>query len=188
MRRIDGRETIALDLTDGRELWRHADRRTIAARCAADRGPPCYAIRTTPGTGDQLVTLDPRTGALGTTVIATGTLEDVAISADGTRILLVNPPTKLREIRPDGTLVREQVVAMATPRSVAFDPGGDLLVAGTEFRNRYTVKLIRATGAVTLAEADDDILSLVRPSADGTRLVFLARTYAPGVFRLQRAR
>ena len=90
----------------------------------------------------------------------------------------------LREITPAGELVVTHAFDLASVRSVAFDPLGGLLFAGTKVRNNYQVRALRDGVQTTLAQANDDILQLVRPSPDGAQVLVLARAYAPDVLRL----
>ncbi len=188
LRGNEGRRVVAMSLADGHPLWRHDDRKTLAVRCANDRTSPCYAIRSTDGK-EQLVTLDPRTGELGTTALYTGKIEDVAVNADGTRLLIAPKMTEVTEIDPTGKVIADYKTTLTNIRSLAYDPQGGILIGGTLARNNFQVGRVAGVGAKfeILSQADDDILSLVRPSRDGSRILVLARSFAPEVWRLQPA-
>ncbi|HSD86305.1 MAG TPA: serine/threonine-protein kinase [Kofleriaceae bacterium] len=182
VRRPQGREAIAQSLTDGRLLWRHGDHKTLAVRCASDRHPPCFAIRT--GEKDQIFSLDPDTGALGPKPIFTGKVEDIAVNEDGSRLLLASADPTLHEIDATGAPVAAYETQLTSTRSVAYDPTGGILIAGAKAYNNYEAGVLRDGNFTALVQADDDILSLVRPSPDGTRIVVLARVYSPDLWEL----
>jgi serine/threonine protein kinase len=182
VRRPQGREAIARSLVDGRVLWRHGDDKTLAVRCASDLHPPCFAIRT--DANDDIVRIDPNTGALGTTPIYTGKAEDIAVNDDGTRLLVASAAAAILEIDATGASVASYVTPLTSVRSVAYDPAGGILVAGSTAYNNYKVGALRDGTFTLLVQADDDILSVVRPSPDGTRIEILARDYSPEVWEL----
>ena len=182
VRRPQGREAIARSLTDGHLLWRHDDDQTLAVRCASDRHPPCFAIRT--GDKDQIVSLDPNTGALGTKPLYTGKVEDIAVNEDGTRLLVASSEPTIREIDATGAAVAAYETPLTSIRSVAYDPEGGMLIAGSKAYNDYKVGALRDGKFTLLVQTDDDILSLVRPSPDGTRIEVLARVYSPEIWEL----
>ena len=186
LRGNEGRRVVAMSMTDGQPLWRHEDKQTLAVRCANDRHPPCYAIRS--GGGDeQLVTLDPRTGELGITPLYRGKFEDVAVSDDGKRLLVSPRSAQVFELDDTGKVIATYDTTLTNIRSLAFDPRGGILVGGTLARNNYQVGRVGAVGAKfeILSQADDDILSLVRPSRDGSRILVLARSFAPEIWRIR---
>ncbi len=187
MRRPTGREVIAVSRSTGGQLWRHQDGRTLAVRCAGDLHAPCFAIRVTE-TDDEIVTLAPATGELGTQPIYRGKAEDLAVSADGTRLLVVGDGATVTEIDPTGKVLSTRDLPMSLIRSIAYDPHGDFLAGGTKARNNYVVGEWRNNTWDILMEADDDILSFVRPSPDGNQVLVLARVYAPEVWQIQLAR
>jgi len=186
MRRPAGREALGVSLSTGTQLWRHQDGRTLAVRCAEDLHPPCFAIRALDGE-DQVVTLDPNTGELGTTPIHRGKAEDVAVSADGKRLVIVSLNDRATEIDSTGKVIATFDVPISTLRSVAFDPRGGLLFGGTRTRNNYMVGRLHEGVWTLLMQTDDDILSFVRPSPDGDQVLVLARVYAPEVWQIQLA-
>ncbi|MBL0217588.1 MAG: protein kinase [Myxococcales bacterium] len=179
-----GRSVVALSLSTGALLWRHSDKQTVAVRCASDRHPPCFAVRSTDGS-ERLVTLDPHTGELGTTQITTGAFEDVAVSDDGKRLLLAAPAAVIPEIDLTGKVIAQYKSPLTNIRSVAYDPRGGILVGGTLTRNNYQVGRINGKAFELVTQTDDDILSLVRPSKDGSRVLVLARVFAPEVWRIR---
>ncbi len=179
-----GRRVVALSLSTGAILWRHSDRQTMAVRCASDRHPPCFAVRSTDG-AERLVTLDPHTGELGTTPVTTGAFEDVAVSDDGKRLLLAAPDAVVPEIDLTGKVIAQYQSPLTNIRSVAYDPKGGVLVGGTLTRNNYQVGRINGGKFEVVTQTDDDILSLVRPSRTGSRVLVLARVFAPEVWRIR---
>ena len=186
MRRPAGREAIGVSRSTGAQLWRHQDGKTLAVRCAADLHPPCFAIRVGDNE-DQIVSLDPDTGELGTTTIFRGKVEDIAVAADGKRLIAVGDGSLLTEIEPTGRVVSTLTLPLITVRSIAYDPRGGFLVGGTKARNNYMIGQMREGTWLLLMQTDDDILSMVRPSPDGTQVLVLARIYAPEVWQIQLA-
>ncbi|MBA3453430.1 MAG: protein kinase [Deltaproteobacteria bacterium] len=186
VRRPAGREAIGVSRSTGAQLWRHQDGKTLAVRCAADLHAPCYAIRVH-ADEDQIVSLDPATGELGTTPIFRGKAEDVAVAANGKRLLVVGDVDQITELEPTGRVVSTSEVPMITVRSVAYDPRGGFLVGGTKSRNNYLVGQMRDGVWQLVMQSDDDILSFVRPSPDGNQVLVLARVYAPEVWQIQLA-
>lgn len=192
LRRTDGREAVAVSITDGHVLWRHQDRRTLAVRCAGDAHPPCYAVRIAdPATSydgsDELVTLDPATGELGTKAIYTGKIADVAISADGKVLRVLANLGSVTEIDSAGNVTNKINVSIGALRSIAFDPLGGMLIGGTRVRNNYLVMTVTGPDnkEQMVAQAEDDILSLVRPSPTGADVLVIARVYTPRMWQLE---
>jgi hypothetical protein len=191
LRRPNGREVVAVSSTDGHVLWRHQDLRTYAARCAGDLRPPCFAIRISNAANyddgdDQLVTLDPATGELGTTPLYTGNISDIAVSNDGTRIRVIANIATITEIDATGATLSKMALPVGALRSVAFDPLGGLLLGGTRLRNNYLVMTVSGPDnkQEMVTQSDDDILSLVRPSPTGDNVLVLARVFAPRMWQL----
>ena len=69
-------------------------------------------------------------------------------------------------------------------RSVAWLPNGEILVAGTAVRNTFQVGKLAGGKLVLLVQAENDLLALVRPSPDGTRVLVLSRVYAPALWEM----
>ncbi|MCX5746502.1 MAG: serine/threonine-protein kinase [Proteobacteria bacterium] len=186
LRRPAGRQVIALSLRSGHEKWRSPDQKTLAVRCASDLHPPCFAIRT--GATEQIFTIDPDTGVLGAKPIYAGKLEDLAVNDDGTRLLLASPTSEIHEIDTTGTVVATYPTSLTTTRSVAYDPQGGILFAGSLVRNSYQAWALRDGNSTSLTQSGDDILSFVRPSPDGKHVQVLVRAYVPELFELTETR
>ena len=192
IRELGGRRAVAVSLSTGAGVWRLDDKRTIAVRCAGDQAPPCFAIRYLDENLDQIVTLDPATGLLGSKAIYEARkIEDLAVRADG-QALLITRGSGLVEIGPDGTPITEYPLEdrpgrmiLNVVRSVAYTKTG-FVVAGTVGRNGYAVGRLRDGQFELLDEARDRILMLVRPSSDDAKISFLARGYDPELYRLPR--
>jgi serine/threonine protein kinase len=189
-RELGGRRAVASSLVTGIPVWRHDDKRTIAVRCAADREPPCFAVRYIDEDLDRIVTLDPATGALGDKAIYEARkIEDIAVRADG-RQLLVTSGASLLEMSADGSKITKRDLIdtkgagrLNLIRSVAYTKDG-FVVAGTIGRNAYQVGQMKDGKYESLDYASDKILMLVRPSSDGSRVVYVARGYEPQLFRM----
>ncbi len=183
LRTVKGREVVAYSLAgDGKPLWRAPD--LLAVRCAGDRQAPCFAVIAL-ADSEQVVAIDPATGVLGTEILYTGTVEDIAVTTAGDVIHVSDRATGVVHIDPRGKVLGATHAAnQPWVRSIACTIDGTLLVGGTAFRNVYQVGMITGGSYELLTETENDILSLVRPSDDGSSVLFLARTFAPEVFRL----
>jgi hypothetical protein len=189
LRRPAGREVEALDMMTGQVAWTAADPATFIVRCADDRHPPCFAVMSAPR--DHVVAFDSATGWIGATVYEraaddTSSIEDIAVSSDGTRLLVAGRGRALIEITATGALVRELAAETGSVRSVAYDPQGGVLIAGTSARNRYQVGVLRDK-LYRLGTSDNEMLSIVRPSPDGAQVLATARRYEPTLYRLDLA-
>ena len=178
-----GRELVAHSLATGKRLWSHPAPTIFAIRCADDRHPPCFALRRGGG-GEQAVAIDAGTGALGTRVLREGEIEDLAVNDAGDRIVLAMRTGQLVELSPDGTLLATYTTPFTTVRSVAYDRGEGFLVAGTVVRNTFQVGRFVDGQLTVIAQAENDLLSLVRPSGDDKRVLVHARIYAPVLWEL----
>jgi hypothetical protein len=183
VRKSGGRDVVASSLTDGTSPWQHVRDGTSVVRCAGDRAPPCFAVHGTEIGHQQLVTLDPATGAMGTRVILEGVIDDIAVRADGQRILVSNR-TAIREIDLDGAETTHFPPLLPSIRSVAYDPRGGILLAGTLRQNTYQIGRYADGRYTLLAQTDNDILSMVRPSPSGEQILVLARTFDPELWTL----
>ncbi|MDQ3370755.1 MAG: hypothetical protein M3680_35505, partial [Myxococcota bacterium] len=192
LRRSNGRELVAHSLSTGKRLWQHAPGTLLVVRCAADRQAPCYALQTLAGI-EHVVALDPATGAIGARVPvhhdggvdaqANRPIDDLAINASGDRLLLAGE-AGVREIDAAGKVLETFRTPLANTRSVAYDPRGGFLAGGTLLRNAYQVGRMFEGQFTPIAQAENDLLSLVRPSGDGARVTILSRVYAPAVWEL----
>jgi serine/threonine protein kinase len=178
-----GRELVAHSLATGELRWRKPAPTMLAVRCADDRQPPCYALRRVNNI-EQLVSIDPGTGEMGEQVLLEGALEDLAVNGTGDRIVVAQRAGPLREFSPDGTELAQHTTPFTTVRSVAYDRGGGFLIAGTLIRNTFQVGRFVDGQMTVIAQAENDLLSLVRPSHDGKRILVHARVYAPVLWEL----
>ncbi len=184
LRTSKGREVVAYSLSapDSTPLWR--DPGLLAVRCAGDQQAPCFAVIAL-ADSEQVVAIDPATGKLGSEILYTGTIEDIAVTTAGDIIHVSDRGAGIAHIDPHGKLLG--ITHLATQpwvRSVSCTSDGTLLVGGTAFRNVYQVGAITGDNYEMLTETENDILSLVRPSDDGDQVLFLARTFAPEVLRI----
>ena len=192
LRDLGGRRAVAISLATGKELWRHPDSRTVAVRCAGDHAPPCFAIRYVDEGRDEIVTLEPATGVLGTKAIFGGRrIEDIAVRDDGQEVLVTNG-ANLLVLSADGSSVTtrhflntDNKGRLNLIRSVAYSQDG-VLLGGTIGRNSYQVARVTGDTYEPLDDARDKILLNVRASSDGKRIVYIARNYEPVLFRMRR--
>ena len=176
----DGRQTVAFSLATGKELWRHADNKTFAVRCDGDAKPPCFAVRLDAG-HDRIQRIDPVTGVLGDVVYESQSIEDIAVAAGGTHLLMSstkNPYIVDVDLATASSTRRE--LPLAALRSLAIDHDGSALATGTLTRITYQAGRLAPDGTYTvLAQTTNDLLSMIRPSPDGQRILLLSRSYAP---------
>ena len=99
-------------------------------------------------------------------------------------MLIASSIPTIREIDATGADVATYETPLTSTRSVAYDPSGGILVAGSIAYNNYKVGALRDGKFTLLLQADDDILSLIRPAPDGTRIEVLARVYSPEMWEL----
>ncbi|MDQ3338639.1 MAG: serine/threonine protein kinase [Myxococcota bacterium] len=183
VRGAGGRALVAHSLSTGKRLWSHPPSTMLAIRCADDRQPPCFALRHTGGV-DQLVAIDPTTGVTSTTVLHQGAIEDLAVNEAGDRIILAMRTGPMFELSTDGTELAKYPTPFVTVRSVSYDRGEGFLIAGTLVRNTFQVGRLVDGQLTVIAHAENDLLSLVRPSRDGKRVLVHARVYAPVLWEL----
>ena len=183
IRQAAGREVIAHSLSTGEKLWSHPIGASLGVRCANDRAPPCYAIIAVASNRDQLVPIDPQTGKTGAAIFD-GTLEDVAVDATGDRLLVAARGQAVYEMTPDGKRQAVHETPLANTRSVAWIPAGGFMVGGTAVRNTFQVGKLVDGKYKTVAQAENNLLALVRPSHDATRVLMLARVYAPVLWEM----
>ncbi len=182
MRGSRGRELIAHSLATGKLLWRHAAGETLAVRCAGDQAPPCFALRSIAGR-ERILGIDAATGITDDRVVFEGNFEDIAVNAAGDRLLVPLTP-EVHEIDTAGRVLARHPTPLTTIRAIAFDPAGGLLVGGTLRRNAFQVGRVHDGAFTVLAQAENDLLSLVRPSSDGARVTILSRVYTPVLWNL----
>jgi hypothetical protein len=182
----DGRTTVAHSLSTGEQLWQHVDAKTFVVRCADDRHEPCFAIRVANAI-DQIHRIDPATGALGDVVYEGPRLEDVAVDDAGTRLAIASTTDGRITLLALATGAQDTVMAPVTAvRSLAFEHDGSLLIGGTLSRNIYSAYHLSADGTFDLlAQTENDILSMIRPSPDASRVLMLSRSYAPSVWQIR---
>ena len=190
LRTVHGREVAAYSLAhstppaDGSAttpLWRHPDLQAV--RCAGDKARPCFAVIAR-DEFDQVVSIDPDTGVLGNEILYTGAIEDIAVSTHGDRIHVGDrAPKGIAHIDVHGTVISTTLMFRPLIRSLACSDDRAILVAGTKHTNLYQVGVIEGDSYQMLTETENDILSLVRPSDDGSQVLFLSRTFSPEVIR-----
>jgi hypothetical protein len=180
----EGRSTVAFSLATGKQLWKAPDAKTFVVRCEADTRAPCFAVRL--GTGsDRIHRIDPQTGALGDVVYESERIEDVAIDQGGTHLVITSAQhhsfTDLDLTGASTTASRS--VPLTSTRSVAIDYDGQVLATGTLVKNTYQAGHVAADGTWSvLAQTENDILSMIRPSVDGRRILLLSRNYSPWLY------
>ena len=186
LRRNAGRFAIAYSLNKARALWQHDDLHTLAVRCAGDVASPCFALRSEEG-HDRIVRIDALTGQLGAVIYEAEKIEDLAVALDGSRLTIAfNARQEIVELDPTGALLRRIVSPLGTARSIAYDPSGGWLLAGTAPKGHYIAGRLDETNAFTaFMQTEDDILSLIRPSPDGRQVLLLSRLYSPALWQVQ---
>lgn len=143
-------------------------------------GPPCFAVRLGAG-HDRIQRIDPLTGVLGDVVYENERIEDVAVDRGGTHLVVLSSATSnLVEVDLATSTTSVHALPLSTVRSVSIDSDGAVLATGTVARNTYQAGHLAADGTWSvLAQTVNDILSMIRPSVDGKRLLLLSRSYSP---------
>ncbi len=186
MRRKGGRELSATSLADGKRLWTHPVGATVAARCAADDRPPCFAIVAVDGQF-AIRALDPAAGTFGADeLFRAPLLTDLAVSPDG-RELLISDNRRLHRLALAGggpaTIVP---VNMTIVRGVAYHPAGGHVVAGSVGATQYPVLWVRDGVETQLARGESELLFMPRPSPAGDRYLIMSRLFLPALFEVTR--
>ncbi|MBK9032681.1 MAG: serine/threonine protein kinase [Myxococcales bacterium] len=187
LRRDAGREVVAVSIADGRERWRVPPGVLRTVRCTDDRAPPCLLVRDgDDATARRLAWVEPGDGAVGATVGPAGRIDDVALTAGGARLLLADGTRDVVEL--DLTAGAEvRVETDLSPRALAFDPRGGLLLTGSTNTTRYSLVALGPAGATEVYQSRDEILFQPRPSPDGRAVIVMGRLFLPVLYELPRA-
>jgi hypothetical protein len=184
----EGRDTVAFSLATGKQLWKSADSKTFVVRCELDRQAPCFAVRLGAG-HDRIHRIDPVTGVLGDVVYENESIEDVAVDRGGNHLVITSTLNQnftdvdLAATSPSTPKVRP--LPLTSTRSVAIDYDGEVLATGTLIKNTYQAGHLATDGTWSVvAQTENDILSMIRPSPDGKRILLLSRSYAPWLWML----
>ena len=172
----DGRQVFAFHPDEAKPRWTAARGALAFVRCAGDRVSPCVAGKRSASGNVVLVRIDPTTGVLGEQLSDEADIADAAIDAPGGSLAWVVDNSEVHEkpLQPGG---RAQVV---TPRrsgiqTIAYDPTGGILIGSNTAEGRSIVRL--SEGRVDpVVNVGQTILSMVRPSPDGTQLLYRVRT------------
>jgi hypothetical protein len=181
----EGREVLAFHPDEAKPRWTAARGVLAFVRCAGDRVQPCVAGKRSPSGNVALVRIDPATGVLGEQLSDEADIADAAIDALGGSLAWVVDNSEVHEklLQPGG---RAQVLA---PRrsgihTIAYDPTGGVLVSSNTPEGRSIVRL--SEGRVDpVVNAGQTILSLIRPSPDGTQLLYRIRTLTSDLVEIQ---
>jgi len=171
-----GRRVEAIAIGEAKPRWSAAPGSLWFVRCAGDNAEPCVAGAVTDGQ-ISIRAIDPRSGALGKVIVSAADIEDAAIDADGANIAWIVASSEV-EIQPlTGTTPAPLAVAshLSSAHSIAFAPHGGVLVSRAVGNAREIVRLY-AGGSETLVRTGATIISMIRPSPDGDRLLYRTRT------------
>ncbi|HEY1816560.1 MAG TPA: serine/threonine-protein kinase [Kofleriaceae bacterium] len=177
-----GRVLAAISLSTGDVAWTKRAGLTIAARCARDLVPPCYVAQRS-GETYEIVPLDPRTGTTTGPPVYRGDVADFAISADGHRILVAEERGALLELDDGGARLARYDPPLIV-RSVAYDPLGGMLLAGTH--GGYVVGHYDGTTFTAFSVAADDLLSIVRASPTSDHVLAQGRSLTAALWQIPR--
>jgi hypothetical protein len=172
-----GRVVVAHALAESTPRWSTPAGALWFVRCAGDLKPPCVAGKQESAPGIvTLVTIDPQSGALGSDVIATGAIADAAVNAAGTEVAWVVDNRRIY-VRPFDRSSPPRALDPEHPggHTVAYDPIGGILgtVSNNDGRNIMRYHDGTYTSELTAGQA---IVSLLRPSPNGERLLYRTRT------------
>jgi len=122
---------------------------------------------------------------LGSAILYTGNVEDIAVTEDGSGLHVAARTAGIIHLDPTGKVIDRDVGEAVLPiRSLACTADGTILLGRTALGNKYQVGVLDARGYAMLTETDNDILSLVRPSRDGSQVLYMSRAFSPEVFHL----
>jgi hypothetical protein len=186
VRSAGGRVLQAIAISTGQEAWRDRAGASIAARCARDLEPPCYVARrsTDNGTHYEIVPLDPHDGKPIGPAVYRGDVSDFAVSAGGHRILVAEERGALLELDDGGARVAKYEQPLAV-RSVAYDPVGGMLLAGTQ-RGNYVVGHFDGKTFTALSVAGGELLSIVRASPTSDHVLAQGRSMSAALWQIPR--
>ncbi len=187
LRDTGGRKLVAMSLTTGAIAWQHAVGASFVARCARDLAAPCYVARRAAGPVEryELVALDPLTGQTSGQPIYVGPLEDFAVAGDGAHLLVADGTPVVRELDASGGVVAELSTELTRPRSVAYDPKGGVLIAGTGKFGSYEVGHHDGEHYAPITGAEGELLLMVRPSPSGDKVLTLGRALPSELWQLE---
>ena len=186
-RGVGGRELVAVDLATGTIPWRDPPGHSIVARCARDLVAPCFVARRDDEAAEhyEIVPLDPTTGKTIGAPVYRGPLEDFAVSADGHHILVADGGVILTELDDGGARIATSTLHdLVRVRSIAYDPLGGVLVAGSGTIGNYVIGHFDGTSFTTYHVAGGEILLLVRPSPVTDQLLVQGRTWTASLWQL----
>ena len=187
-RGVGGRQLVAVDLASGKIAWSAAPGQSIAARCARDLVAPCFVAQRDHEAAEryEIVPLDPTSGKTIGAPVYRGPLEDFAISADGHHILVADGGATLTELDDGGARISTSSLHdVLRVRSVAYDPSGGILIAGSGTIGNYVVGHLDGTTFATYDVAGGEILSLVRPSPVSDQLLAQGRTLTASLWDVE---
>ncbi len=183
-----GRKLVAIELSTGHVAWSDRPGKSIAARCAGDLAPPCFVARRDDEAAEhyEIVPLDPRNGATIGAPVYRGALEDFAVSGDGHRILVADGRDVLLELEAGGARVGAFTLSpdLLRIRSVAYDPLGGMLIAGSGSVGNYVLGHYDGTTLTVFDVAGDELLALVRPSPVTDQVLAQGRTWSASLWQL----
>ena len=179
-----GRRVDAFVLGETQPRWSAAPGTLSFVRCAGDSVEPCVAGTVTHGQ-IELREIDPRSGVLGKVVVAAAEIEDAAIDPTGTQVAWVVAANRVELQALDG-LAPPTLVAthLASAHSLAFSPRGGVLVSRSVGDVREIVRFYDSNGE-TLVRTGATIISMIRPSPSGDRLLYRTRALSSELAELR---
>ena len=171
----NGRRVDAIALGEPTPRWSAAPGSLAFVRCAGDQSEPCVAGAVKHGQ-IEIRAIDPRSGVLGKMVVAAADIEDAAIDPTGTSLAWLVATSEV-ELQPlDGTAPPTLVAShLSSAHSLAFAPHGGVLVSRAVGDAREIVRVYDGTSE-TLVRTGATIISMIRPSPTGDRLLYRTRT------------
>ena len=179
-----GRWIEAVSLTNGKRLWSTSPGQLVFVRCANDAAQPCITGKVAASGRVELRRIDPATGAVGDLVIEGANIADAAIDATGTTLAWVTNLSNVH-VRPlaETGAGTELSSALSGVHSLAFAPAGGVLATTFSDSTRKIVRL--HDGEVELVvRTGGNVVSMVRPSSSGDRLLYRTRTLTANLVEL----
>jgi serine/threonine protein kinase len=185
LRAGEGREVIAFDPAEKTPRWTAPKGALRFVRCAGDRAAPCIAGKQHPSGTVSVVKIDPLTGTLGEELVPAGEISDAAIDTLGGKMAWAVDNMNLHVRTLDGS----EPDQLLDPKrsgllSLAFDPTGGILASATSHDGRVIFRYLDGR-TETVANAGPTIISLIRPSPDGTHLLYRARTLTSDLIEIR---
>ena len=180
LRASDGRRVEAYSLSDATLRWQQQPGTLLFVRCAGDVAPPCIAGQQVGDVQIELRRIDFATGALGDVVVPASNIDDAAVSFDGTVVAWIPSDATLttRKLEGDAPFVHRtaDLRQASTAHSIAYTATGTIMTSRMH-SDREIVAITPDDRVERITHSEANIFSLIRPSPDGTHLLYRSRSF-----------